>query len=59
MSEGVTAQRYHLESLFKRCEVFAHVIDVWSYLLNLLEELRGEHSPSRFFCNTTVTVCSQ
>lgn len=56
---GVSAQRFHMESFFNDCELFGHVLDCWSHLLNLDEDLRDDLSPRRLFAPITVTVISK
>ncbi|CAI9285833.1 unnamed protein product [Lactuca saligna] len=36
--DGFSAQRFHMESFFPTCELFGHVIDCWSQVLNLDEK---------------------
>ncbi|CAH1420916.1 unnamed protein product [Lactuca virosa] len=52
---GVAAERFHMESFFPKCELFGHVLDCWSHLLNFDEDLRSNLSPRRLFATTTLT----
>ncbi|CAH1453776.1 unnamed protein product [Lactuca virosa] len=52
---GVAAERFHMESFFPKCELFGHVLDCWSHLLNFVEDLRSNLSPRRLFATTTLT----
>ncbi|CAI9260113.1 unnamed protein product [Lactuca saligna] len=36
--DGFSSQRFHMESFFPTCELFGHVIDCWSQVLNLDEK---------------------
>ncbi|CAI9262025.1 unnamed protein product [Lactuca saligna] len=40
---------------FPTCELFGHVIDCWSQVLNLDESKRAPESPLRVYCKTDVT----
>lgn len=51
---GFMAQRFHMESFFPGCELFGHLIDIWTFLLNAYEEIRSPESPQRVFCKTTL-----
>ncbi|CAI9286057.1 unnamed protein product [Lactuca saligna] len=53
--DGFSAQRFHMESFFPTCELFGHVIDCWSQVLNLDESKRAPESPLRVYCKTDVT----
>ncbi|CAI9296535.1 unnamed protein product [Lactuca saligna] len=46
---------FHMESIFPTCELFGHVIDYWSQVLNLDESKRAPESPLRVYCKTDVT----
>nr|KAJ0212728.1 hypothetical protein LSAT_V11C400161590 [Lactuca sativa] len=48
--------RFHMESFFPTCELFGHVIDCWSQVLNLDESKRAPESPLRVYCKTYVTL---
>ncbi|CAI9264525.1 unnamed protein product [Lactuca saligna] len=50
------AERFHMESFFPKCELFGHVLDFWSHLLNFDEDLHSNLSPRRLFANTTLTL---
>ncbi|CAI9302703.1 unnamed protein product [Lactuca saligna] len=54
---GVAAERFHMESFFPKCELFGHVLDCWSHLLNFDEDLRSNLSTRRLFATTTLTPC--
>nr|KAJ0184918.1 hypothetical protein LSAT_V11C900462580 [Lactuca sativa] len=53
---GVAAERFHMESFFPKCELFGHVLDCWSHLLNFDVDLHSNLSPRRLFATTTLTV---
>nr|KAJ0184851.1 hypothetical protein LSAT_V11C900484990 [Lactuca sativa] len=55
--DGFSAQRFHLESFFPTCELFGHVIDCWSQVLNLDESKYAPESTLRVYCKTELTVC--
>ncbi|CAI9284312.1 unnamed protein product [Lactuca saligna] len=44
-----------MESFFPACEIFGHVIDCSSQVLNLDESKRAPKSPLRVYCKTDVT----
>nr|KAJ0221537.1 hypothetical protein LSAT_V11C200073260 [Lactuca sativa] len=45
-----------MESFFPNCELFGHVLDYWSHLLNFDEDLRSNLSPRRLFVTTTLML---
>nr|KAJ0209832.1 hypothetical protein LSAT_V11C400163580 [Lactuca sativa] len=45
----------HGKFFFPTCELFGHVIDCWSQVLNLDESKRAPESPLRVYCKTDVT----
>ncbi|CAH1420619.1 unnamed protein product [Lactuca virosa] len=53
--DGFSAERFHMESFFPTCELFGHVIDCWSQVLNLDESKRAPESPLRVYCKTDLT----
>ncbi|CAH1414582.1 unnamed protein product [Lactuca virosa] len=48
--DGFSVQRFHMESFLPTCELFGHVIDCWSPVLNLDESKRAPESPLRVYC---------
>ncbi|CAH1427917.1 unnamed protein product [Lactuca virosa] len=53
---GVAVERFHMESFFPICELFGHVLDCGSHLLNFDEDLRSNLSPRILFATTTLTL---
>nr|KAJ0218872.1 hypothetical protein LSAT_V11C300124030 [Lactuca sativa] len=56
--DGFSAQRFHMESFFPTCELFGHVIDCWSQVLNLDEKsgLTESQRKDKFIENLVLSI---